>query len=185
MATRRFLVPLGAAILGILSNASASGMLRAEAAAHVARRPEDDRELEKLPLLALSQEEPMAMLGHRSHSSHRSHRSHSSHSSHYSGSSGGYRGPSAGSSSSPVYDSSPRVAAAPKPPPPKPAVVSFLAFPGGKIFVNGRLVGTDASGKVTLKPGSHVVRVQNRFLGEHVTAIEVAAGQSGVITVAW
>jgi hypothetical protein len=70
-------------------------------------------------------------------------------------------------------------------PPPKPAVVSFIAFPGGKVFVDGRLLGSDSTGKVTLKPGMYTVRVENRFLGEYETTVEVTEGQTGTVTITW
>lgn len=75
---------------------------------------------------------------------------------------------------------------APVPPkPPKPAVVSFIAFPGGLISVDGVQVGRDATAAITLKPGTHTLRVANRFLGDHVRQLELGEGQRGEIVIEW
>jgi hypothetical protein len=63
--------------------------------------------------------------------------------------------------------------------------VSFVAYPGGRIFVDGQPVGHDTSGTLTLKPGSHTVRVENRFVGVETRTIDVSEGQTGVIEIDW
>lgn len=180
---RRALVPLSSALLAALSGASASGLLISDAAAQVGRRQDEEHAPAPL-LLALADSEPVLVAGHSSHSSHSSHYSgnsgHSSHASHYSGSRGG-GGYDTASESTPAPVARPE----PPPPPPKPARVSFAAFPGGKIFVDGKPVGTDATGTLVLKPGSYVVKISNRFLGEHSTTVELTDGQSGVISLEW
>jgi hypothetical protein len=60
-----------------------------------------------------------------------------------------------------------------------------IAYPGGKLFVDDKPVGRDASPVLTLLPGSYRIRVVNRFLGEFATTIEVTDGQSGVIPIHW
>lgn len=199
MASRKIMT-LKAALLGILASAAGSGLLVADAVAKVSRR---DEETEAAPplLLAPPQVDASALLAHRSHSSHRSHRSHSSgghgsHASHYSSSSysGGsswgksYSGKSSSGKSSGVSpwgdstDSTPRPA---KPARAKPAKVSMVALPGGSIFVDGKRVGRDETPKLTLKPGSYTVKVENRFLGTHEQVITVREGQSGRVKVEW
>jgi len=61
----------------------------------------------------------------------------------------------------------------------------FLAYPGGRIWVDGVLMGSDATGTLSLKPGSHEIRVENRFLGEHKQTIFLSDGQTGVVTIDW
>jgi len=168
-------VPVGVAVLAMLGGAAGSGLLIADAAAQVARRPDDETETE-LPLLVVPSDRAAGYLAHSSHSSHSSHASHSSHSS------GGYGGGGGG------YDLTPSptpIQPPPPPPPPKPATVSFAAYPGGRIFVNGQLVGHDTSGTMTLKPGTHTVRVENRFLGEQNGTVEISEGQTGVVEIDW
>jgi hypothetical protein len=63
--------------------------------------------------------------------------------------------------------------------------VSFVALPGGSVFVDGKLVGRDETPKLTLKLGTHTVRVENRFLGTHEYVITVSEGQSGRVKVEW
>jgi hypothetical protein len=46
-------------------------------------------------------------------------------------------------------------------------------------------MGHDATATLTLHPGSHAVRIVNRFLGEHTATIEVADGQTGTIPIHW
>jgi hypothetical protein len=174
---RSLLVSVGTAIIAMLAGAAHSGLLLPAAAAQVARRPEDEHDSTE-PLLLKPAEEQLggAMLAHRSHSSHRSHRSHSSHRSHYSGSnhSSGY-----------VPQYAPLPERLPAPPPPRPATVSFVAFPGGRIFVDGQLRGSDGTSPITLNAGSHTIRVQNRFLGDKVFTITLHEGQTGVVTLEW
>lgn len=72
-----------------------------------------------------------------------------------------------------------------KPPPPKPALVSIVAYPGGRIFVDDKAVGTDATGQLRLKPGTHKVRVENKYVGTTTTDVEVVEGQTGPVVVEW
>ncbi|MDC0740807.1 PEGA domain-containing protein [Polyangium mundeleinium] len=164
------LVALGTAIMAVVQGALPSDALVPSALAQSPRKPDDDGEDDSLLLTAPSIEQPM-YLAHRSHSSHRSHASHRSH---YSG---GYGSGSRGSDS--------EEAPAPPPPPPKPATVSLVAYPGGRIFVDGKLVGTDSTATLTLTPGRHEVRVENKFVGDTNTSIDVSEGQTGMIVVQW
>ncbi len=177
MAGKSFLLPMGAAILALLGGAAQSGMLVPNAAASVLKRREDEERAQP-PLLLNPSDEDLGngLVGHRSHSSHSSH---SSHRSHYSGSSSGYS-PSNGEA-----DLEPSPAPEPPPPPPKPAIVSLVAYPGGKVFVDGKLVGIDSTPAMALKPGAHTVRVENRFLGGSEVQIDLAEGQTGVVRVEW
>ena len=61
----------------------------------------------------------------------------------------------------------------------------MIAFPGGRIFVDGKAVGDDTTGSLYLRVGSHTVKVQNRFLGDHETTIEISDGQTGTVRIAW
>jgi hypothetical protein len=161
------LIHLSTAVAAMLVAAGPSGFLVPNAAAQVARRPDDESSHTDTPLLVVPSDEAASYLAHRSHSSHSSHRSHSS---------GGGGGGGGG------YDPAP----APAPsPPPKPASVSFLAYPGGRIFVDGQLVGHDSTGTLTLKPGSHAVRVENRLLGIENRIVDLIEGQIGIIEIDW
>jgi hypothetical protein len=175
---RRALLPLSSAILAALGSAAGSGLLASNAAAQVARRDDDDAP----PPLVVAQaqhKEPILLAGHRSHSSHSSHRSHSSH---YSGA-GGYGGSTSAGPEPVLREPPPK----PEPPPPlpKPARVSFIAYPGGRIFLDDKPIGRDVTGALILKPGQYVVRVENRFVGNHTETVEVADGQVGPITIHW
>jgi hypothetical protein len=174
------LVLLGTVVLSVLKGAEASGTPLPRAIERALSRPQDEFEEGSPLLLVPPRIDPTWYLAqHRSHRSHSSHRSHysgrSSHANHYSGS---Y---SPGRSSDPVYDPAP----APPPTPPRPASVSLVAYPGGRIYVDGRLVGTDATGVLTLQPGAHQVRVENAFAGDTTTVINVTAGQTGVVRIEW
>lgn len=68
---------------------------------------------------------------------------------------------------------------------PKPARVSFVAYPGGRIYVNDTLVGTDTTPTMTLRPDSYTVRIDNRFLGTQAIAVELTEGQIGVVLLEW
>jgi len=46
-------------------------------------------------------------------------------------------------------------------------------------------VGHDTTGTLTLKPGSHDIRVENRFVGVETRTVAVAEGQTGVIEIDW
>jgi hypothetical protein len=176
------LLSLSAALLAAIGVAAPSGLVVSDAAAQVARPPrpkEDDGDDGDFVLVATPRDQAPAMLAHRSHSSH------SSHSSHYSGSRGsGNSGPDPQSAPAPVNGSqgdSPPVYT----PPPKPGVVTLAAFPGGRISVDGKPVGQDATGALVLTPGSHEVRVDNRFVGTATTTIQIADGQTGAIDIEW
>ena len=165
-------VPLSVAVLAVLGGAASTGLLIPDAAAHVARRREDEKESLSQLLIVPSDDRGMYL----AHGSHSSHSSHSSHVSHYSGSGGGGGGGDYGGG---------YVAPTPSPPPPKPATVSFVAYPGGRIYVDGQPVGRDVTGTLTLKAGPHTVRVDNRFLGGETRTIELEEGQTGVIEIDW
>lgn len=150
---------------------------RTEGATKPTARRSDEDEQSDVPLLVLPPDTSHAYLAHQSH---RSHSSHASHSSHYSGSGGGG---SYGGGGGYVDDTTP--VAPPPPPPPKPAVVSFAAFPGGKIYVDNQLMGRDSTGTLTLKPGVHEIRIQNRFLGVETRNVTLSAGQTGVVEIEW
>ena len=177
MERRRIIVPLGTALLTAIASASGSGLLIGEAAAQVRRRPDDDEDSEAVLLLAPATTPP-ELLAHSSHSSHRSHSSHVSGGGGGGGGGGGYSGYAADPSPAPAPPP-------PLPPPPKPGTVSFLALPGGRISVDGVIIGNDATGTLTLKAGSHEVKVENRFLGNHTVSISVSEGQTGVVEIDW
>jgi hypothetical protein len=58
-------------------------------------------------------------------------------------------------------------------------------LPGGQIYVDGRLMGRDGTGVLTLKAGSHDVKVVNRFLGEHTTSVDLDDGETGIKKIVW
>jgi hypothetical protein len=166
------LLALSGAVLALLQGSSSpSGV--SEAFAQPAKRPKDGSD-EEDPLILIPPriEQPSLLLAHRSHSSHSSHQSHSS---------GGYVGDPSGGADAPVG-----AAPAPAPaPPPKPARVTLVAYPGGRIFVDGKLVGTDSTGLLTLQAGSHDVRIENRFVGDTTRTVRIDEGQTGIIVVQW
>lgn len=178
------LILLGTAVLTVLEGATAAGAPLPTAIARTLRKPDDRDESDKDPsalLLVPPHRDQDALFA-----AHRSHSSHSSHSSHYSGSGGG------GSHRSGGYDTG-YAAPAPEPPPPppppprrlRPANVSFVAFPGGTIFVDDREVGRDTTRPVRLTVGRHRVRIENRFLGTGTRYVDVTEGQTGVIMIEW
>lgn len=169
MGIRPTLVPLSAAVLALLGGAASTGLLVPDAVAQVARRRDEDRDGVAQLLVAPSDDRTILLAQHRSHSSHASHQSHRS----SSGGGGDYGGDYVAP------------APAPAPPPPKPATISFVAYPGGRIFVDGQPVGRDATGTLTLKAGTHTVRIENRFLGAETRTIDLEEGQTGVIEIAW
>jgi hypothetical protein len=63
--------------------------------------------------------------------------------------------------------------------------VTLVAYPGGRIFVDGKLVGTDSTGLLTLQPGSHDVRIENHFVGDTTQTVRVDEGQTGILVVQW
>jgi hypothetical protein len=175
MRSRTVLLPLSVALLGVIGGAAPSGLLAAEVLALRALPATRTREEEtqgEMPLLVAPQidGDPILLASHRSHSSH------SSHSSHYSGygGGGGY-----------TVDAPSRPAVVARPKPPQPARVSFAAYPGGHIFVDGKDVGHDASGTLHLTAGNHEVRIENRFLGNATVEVSLSAGQTGVVVVEW
>jgi hypothetical protein len=182
------LLSVSASILALLAGAASSGLLVPDAEAQITqpvlRRRDEEEDTQEL-LLAVPPDGAQVILAshssHRSHSSHSSHysghSSHSSHSSHYSG--GGSSGYSGGGSSG--Y-SAPYV---PPPPPPKPATVSFVAYPGGRISIDGKPVGEDSTERLKLTAGKHVVRVENRFLGSTTVEVELSEGQTGELKIEW
>ncbi|MFL5356135.1 hypothetical protein [Archangium sp.] len=178
------ILSVSASILALLAGAASSGLLVPSAEAQITqpvlRRRDEEEDTQEL-LLAVPPDGAQVILAshrsHRSHSSHSSHYSgHSSHSSHYSG--GGSSGYSGGGSSG--Y-SEPYV----PPSPPKPATVSFVAYPGGRISVDGKPVGEDTTGRLNLAAGKHVVHVENRFLGSTTVEVELSEGQTGELKLEW
>lgn len=136
------------------------------------RRSDEEGEQGDLLLVPPELEGMLSQRGHRSHASHRSHQSgrgHYSGSTHFSGG-GGYA----------PADPEPA-----PPPRPRPARVTIIALPGGTIFVDNLEVGVDRSRTLTLMPGSHQVRVVNRFAGTHTATVEIADGQRGEVVVRW
>lgn len=63
--------------------------------------------------------------------------------------------------------------------------MAIVAYPGGQIFVDDKLVGQDLTAALTLAPGIYRVRVVNRFLGETTTTVNVSEGQTGTIPIQW
>jgi hypothetical protein len=173
------LISVGAAILGLLGGAAPSGLLVPSAEALTGpsnwRRRDEEDERGELLLVAPPDGARILLAGHRSHRSHSSHRSHYSGRGHYSGGGGGsYRG-----SSTPEPDY------VPPPSPPKPANVSFVAYPGGRIFVDGKAVGQDITSRQKLAAGKHEVRVENRFLGTITVEVDLTEGQTGEVKIEW
>ncbi len=175
------LMSLGAALLGVLGAAAPTGLLVPNAEARVAppavRRRDEENSREDLLLVVAPRDEGQILLA-----GHESHRSHSSHSSHYSGSRGGshYSG---GGSYAP--DSVPEPSYVPRPHRPKPAMVSFVAYPGGHIFVDEKSVGVDSTHTLTLAAGKHTIRIENRFLGQKIAEVELTEGQTGAVEIEW
>ena len=168
------LLSVGAALMGLLGGAAPSGLLIPGAELQVVqptwRRRDDEDKREELLLVVPPDSGQILLAGHRSHRSHRSH------SSHYSGSrSGGYYVPTP--SPAPVH--------VPPPPPPKPASVSFVVFPGGRIFIDGKAAGQDVTAPMRLAAGKHVVRVENRFLGSTTVEVNLIEGQTGAVKIEW
>lgn len=174
------LVSVGAALLGVIGEAASSGLLVPDAAAQLVQPPlrRRDEEQAQAPLLLVASrdEDPRLMAYHRSH------RSHSSHRSHYSGSGGSRSYYAPDPSPAPTHVAPVHVA---PPRPPKPAKVSFVAYPGGRIFVDGKAAGTDSTQTLTLAAGQHTVRVENRFLGDTTVDVELSAGQTGEVEIRW
>ena len=169
------LMPLGAALTTVVGAAAPSGLLASDIP-NARPREDDDEGVDSL--LAIPQfydHSNLILAGHRSHVSHRSHSSHYS-----SRSSRGYSNDWAPAAAPYVPQ-----AAAPPPPPPKPAIVSLAAFPGGRIFVDEKLVGYDTTVPLRLAAGSHQIRVENRFLGSGSAYVSLNEGQTGTVVVKW
>lgn len=205
------LFSVSTSILALLGGAAPSGLLISGAEVQIAqsavRRRDEEEDVGELLLAVPPDGAQVILASHRSHSSHRSHYS-SRHSSHYSGSSAPYvpatpslpvekpappheekPSPPAEKPSPPAAKPPPREAKPPpreeKPPSPKPATVSFVAFPGGRISVDGKAVGQDSTETLKLVAGKHVVRVENRFLGSTTVEVELHAGQTGELKIEW
>ncbi len=187
------LLSVGSALLALISGAAPSGLLAqgTETSRDPLRRREEEDSHHELLLVEPSDGAPVLLAGHRSH------RSHSSHRSHYSGRGGGssrgyipsYEPPAPSRASTPSPSStSPEPAKTATPPVralPNPARVSFVAFPGGRIFVNGKAAGQDATAPMELPAGTHSVRVENRFLGQVTIEVELLEGQTGEVKLEW
>lgn len=195
------LLSVSSALLSLISGAAPSGLLApgVEASGSPLRRREEEDSHHELLLVEPSGGAPVLLAAHRSH------RSHSSHRSHYSSSGGGYRGsyvpsyeppaPSRATTPSPPSTRRTEPSTSPEtettrntaPPPraPQPARVTFVAFPGGRIFVDDKAVGQDATGPMELSAGTHVVRVENRFLGQVTVEVELLEGQTGEVKLEW
>ncbi|MCK8501919.1 hypothetical protein [Myxococcus fulvus] len=167
------LLSVSAALMGLLGGAAPSGLLVPGIELQVAqptwRRRNEEDSRDELLLVVPPTNGQILLAGHRSH------RSHSSHRSHYSGSrsrsyGGGYYVPSAEPEA---------------PPPPRPATVSFVAFPGGRIFVDDKPAGQDVTALMRLAAGKHTVRIENRFLGTTTVEVDLVAGQTGDVTIEW
>jgi hypothetical protein len=63
--------------------------------------------------------------------------------------------------------------------------VSFVAYPGGHIFVDGKAVGLDATGRLKLGAGKHEVRVENQYVGVTTVEVDLIEGQTGVLKIEW
>ncbi|WP_223641928.1 hypothetical protein [Corallococcus sp. EGB] len=193
------LLSVSSALLALISGAAPSGLLapRAETSHDPLRRREEEDSHHELLLVEPSEGAPVLLAGHRSH------RSHSSHRSHYSGSGGGSRSyipsyeppaptrapapsaPSTSSTSSPSPSSEAKKTTEPPPRAPKPARVSFVAFPGGRIFVDDKAAGQDVTAPMELSAGTHSVRVENRFVGRITIDVELLEGQTGEVKLEW
>ncbi|WP_208729602.1 hypothetical protein [Corallococcus exercitus] len=188
------LLSVSSALLALISGAAPSGLLApgAETSGGPLRRREEEDSHHELLLVEPSGGAPVLLAGHRSH------RSHSSHRSHYSGSGGGSRSsyvptyeppvPSRATAPRPSSSSSEAEATKTAPPPPRapsPARVSFVAFPGGRIFVDDKAVGQDTTAPMELSAGIHAVRVENRFLGQITIEVELLEGQTGEVKLEW
>lgn len=171
------LLSVSAALVGLLGGAAPSGLLipgvEIQMAQPTWRKRENEDTREEFLLVVPPDTGQILLAGHRSH------RSHSSHRSHYSGS--GSRG--SGYYVPPASD--PEPAYVPPPRPPKPASVSFVVFPGGRIFVDGKAAGQDITATMRLAAGKHVVRVENRFLGSTTIEVDLIEGQTGDVKIEW
>ena len=204
---RLLLVPLSTAILALLGGIPPIGVANSAPSAPslqlVARAREEENEPPTLLLVPAQAGDLILTAGHRSHRSHSSHRSHyshrSGHASHYSATiryrpsttpsrparrRGGSGGGKTTRKRRGTENTSKRVTV-PRPSAPKPARVSFLAYPGGTVYVDGKKVGRDFTSVLKLKTGMYTVVVKNKYLGETTKVVEVKEGQTGVIVVKW
>lgn len=176
------LLSISAALLGVVGEAASTGMLVPNADAQVlqppAKRREEEQDQTSLLAIPSRDEHPMMLAAHRSH------RSHSSHRSHYSGSGGGRSYGYGGVDTSDSGSASPTTVVRPAPKP-KPATVSFVAYPGGRIYVDEKAVGIDESRPMTLPAGEHTVRIENRFVGDTTVVVSLSAGQTGIVEIKW
>ncbi|MFP2923842.1 hypothetical protein ACLESO_01240 [Pyxidicoccus sp. 3LG] len=60
-----------------------------------------------------------------------------------------------------------------------------MVFPGGQIFVDGKVAGQDVTAPMRLAAGKHVVRVENRFLGSTTVEVDLIEGQTGDVEIEW
>jgi hypothetical protein len=60
-----------------------------------------------------------------------------------------------------------------------------VAYPGGRIFVDGKDMGQDATARLKLAAGKHVVRVENQFLGHATVEVTLTEGQTGDVKIEW
>ncbi|MCP3062740.1 hypothetical protein LXT21_28540 [Myxococcus sp. K38C18041901] len=178
------LLSVSAALMGLLGGAAPSGLLVPGIELQVAqptwRRRNEEDSRDELLLVVPPTHGQILLAGHRSHRSHSSHRSHYSGSRNrsYGGGGGGYYVPSA----EPATPPPPKLTL---PPPPKPATVSFVAFPGGRIFVDDKPAGQDVTTLMRLAAGKHTVRIENRFLGTTTVEVDLVEGQTGDVTIEW
>ncbi|WP_338864765.1 PEGA domain-containing protein [Myxococcus stipitatus] len=167
------LLSVGAAVMGLLGGAAPSGLLvpgiELQAAQPTWRRRDEEDSRDELLLVVPPTSGQILLAGHRSHSSHRSH---------YSG-----RGSRSRSYGGGYYV--PASDPEPPPPPPKPASVFFVAYPGGRIFVDGKPAGLDVTVVMKLPAGKHTVRVENEFIGATTVEVNLVAGQTGNVTIEW
>ncbi|SET78094.1 hypothetical protein [Stigmatella erecta] len=194
------LLSVSSALLALIGGAAPSGLLvsGAETSGDPFRRKEEEDSHHEVLLVEPAGGPPVLLAGHRSH------RSHSSHRSHYSGSGGSRRvyvptyvppAPSRSSTPSPPPDRSDETSTDSESTPsqraeapsrvPRPARVSFVAFPGGRIFVDDKPVGQDVTAPLELPAGTHAVRVENRFVGQVTVEVELLEGQTGEVMLEW
>ena len=46
-------------------------------------------------------------------------------------------------------------------------------------------MGRDSTGTLLLRPGDHVIRIQNRFIGVESRTVTLVDGQTGVMEIEW
>lgn len=177
--SRTVALSFSAALVEVLSGAAVTGFLVSDAAAAALRPPlrrEEEAEAPPPPLLLFPPlgDAGTVLAGHRSHRSHSSHVSGRGSRSYYNS---GYSSDDSSSSAPAVVTPPPRRI--------KPAQVTIVAVPGGRITVDAAYAGQDKTHTLKLPPGRHTVRVSNAFLGETEVEIELTEGQTGEIVVRW